>query len=192
MDLTAIDALIDRAPAPVALLVTGVPGAGKSSVCRALATRFDRAAHIETDLITDLVLSGREYPAAAGQPRNDEGERQLLLRERNTCVLARSLHAGGVVPVIDDVITVVPRVQRYRARLAGLPFVFVVLAPHFDVVMERDRLRDKQWAWTFRHLDPELRRTFVGEGMWVDSSIQTLDETVDEVMRRWPDHVELR
>lgn len=182
-----IDAL---GPAPAAFLVSGVPGAGKSTVGRALAERFERGAHIEADTMSDLLVSGRTYPAPNGQPRNDEGERQLLLRERNACTLATSLYRGAVVPVVDDVITNPPRLARYRQRLAETRFVFVVLAPHFDVVLERDRRRDKHWAHLFSHLDSELRMLLRGEGMWVDSTDQSVDETVDEIVSRWAQHME--
>jgi cytidylate kinase len=44
------------------LIVTGPPGAGKSTVARALATRFDRSALVEGDAFFAFVASGAIPP----------------------------------------------------------------------------------------------------------------------------------
>ncbi|MEO8458781.1 MAG: phosphotransferase, partial [Chloroflexota bacterium] len=61
----------------------------------------------------------------------------------------------------------------------------VVLAPNVETVIARDAARHKtvgpEWGY---YLNGELRSTMAGVGLWIDSSNQTADETVDEMLRR--------
>ena len=74
-----------------------------------------------------------------------------------------------------------------QTELDGRAFSLVVLAPSATVVAEqRDAHRQKaqqgrDWA---AYLDQELRHTMAGIGLWIDSSHQTPEETVDEIQRR--------
>ena len=82
-------------------IVAGIPGAGKTTVSRLLAERFDRGVHVESDLFQRMIVSGglwvNEEPA-------EEAQRQLRLRGRNACLLADSFFEAGFTPVIDDVV----------------------------------------------------------------------------------------
>lgn len=42
---------IDREPAAGAVLLTGIPGSGKSTVAAALAARLGMSAHVEVDAL---------------------------------------------------------------------------------------------------------------------------------------------
>jgi adenylate kinase family enzyme len=68
------------------ILIIGVPGAGKSTVARALATHFDRSACLEGDLVQHhFTVSGLVGPDEASA---EEAHRQLRLRWRNCAALA--------------------------------------------------------------------------------------------------------
>jgi len=169
------------------IVVTGVQGAGKSTVGRLLAGRFERGAFVEADALQRMIVAGGRWVTDDGGPAQPQGEayEQLRLRLRNACLLARSFREAGITAVIDDII-IGERWGHLREDLAGVPFCFVVLAPEVATVVARDTARESltvgaEWA---RYLDDEQRRTMAGIGLWVDSSRQTPEETVGEVLRR--------
>ena len=163
-----------------AFLISGVPGAGKSTVARLLALRFPRAAHIEADEIQNLIVSGCLHPQE--EPRK-EAERQLRLRTTNVSLLADSFAAASIVPVIDDTVVTRNRVSDYLADLRTRPLRLVLLAPPLEVALARDRARGyKQVGHLWAHLDDEMRRDLPGVGLWLDTSKLAPAETVDLIL----------
>ena len=112
-----------------------------------------------------------------------EAERQLRLRLRNACLLARSFYEAGFSVVIDEII-IGERYQHLKEDLAGLQFDLIVLAPRPEVVAkQRDpgrgkRVLGEKWA---AYLDRELRETMAETGIWIDNSDQTPDQTADVI-----------
>lgn len=176
--------MIDRT---AIIVVTGVQGAGKSTVGRLLAGRFARGAFVEADALQRMIVSGGAWVTddnpTPGVPSGDALS-QLRLRLRHACLLARSFYDAGFTAVLDDII-MGERFNHLREDLVGVPFHLVVLAPTVAVAEARDAARDYTigggWA---EHLDREQRATMSGRGLWLDTSRQTADETIDEIMRR--------
>jgi len=163
-----------------AILVSGVPGAGKTTIAHRLATRFPRSVHIEGDLVGErFVVNGLVPPG--GEP-TAEAKAQLQLRRRNICLLADSFAEAGFLPVIDDVVVSRPVLDAYLGLLATRPLALVQLAPQREVVAQRDADRDKQVFDRWHHLDEELRRELPGVGLWLDTSDLTAEETVAEIL----------
>ena len=166
-----------------AFLITGIPGAGKTTVSKLLARRFARAAHIEADQIQKLIVSGRVWPH---QEPHDEAMRQLELRARNCAALAENFHKAGYVPVIDEIIVGPRRLAIYTSGVSARPLNVVVLAPGVDVALERDRRRGfKRVAARWTHLDAEMRERLRDEDViWLDSSELSPGETVEAILER--------
>ncbi|MGP3633048.1 AAA family ATPase [Streptomyces sp. 24-1644] len=170
---------IDREPAPCAVLLTGIPGSGKSTVAAALAARLRRSAHIDVDALQDMIVSGNEWPTMEG---NAEADRQIFLRARHACLLADSFVAAGFVPVLADVVVRRTHLDFYRETLATGRFHVVVLAPDPDVARERNRTRDKVLATDWSPLDRAMRAELGDAGTWIDTSGQSVGETVEAVL----------
>jgi predicted kinase len=164
--------------------VTGIQAAGKSTVARLLAKHWRRGVHVEADVLQHMIVSGSAGVQKPGEPSSEAAE-QLRLRLKHACLLGRSFYAAGFSVVLDDII-IGARWEHLQEDLDGVPFSLVVLAPSRSVVQHRDITRAKGTlgeAWA-THLDNELRATMRGVGLWIDSSQQTPQQTVDEILRK--------
>lgn len=166
---------------PRVVLVVGVPGAGKTTVARALAERFDRAACIEGDLVQHhFTVSGLVGPG--GEPA-DEAERQLRLRWTNCAALAANFWAAGFTAIVEHAASRRYWIEQFVAETAPAPLSLIVLAPDAATTVRRDReRRTKQVAHLFAHMDAELRQDLTGVGWWLDTSGLTVEESVDAVL----------
>lgn len=171
-------------------LVTGAQAAGKSTVGRLLAERFDRGAFVEGDLMWKLVVSGRDDMTP--NP-SDEAVRQLILRYRHGAMLADSLFENGFAAVHSDIV-MGHGLPRYAELVRNRPLYVVMLYPSVEAVAERERGRGstayREWIAEGKTLEDAVTAFYSDidatqrMGLWVDSTDQTPDETVDEIMAR--------
>ena len=167
---------------PKVVLLTGIPGAGKTTVSKALAARFERGVAIEGDWLQEIIVSGGLWPDE--DPR-DEADRQLTLKAQNAATLADRFADAGFLAVIDDVIPGTHRLGIYLSALEARPVAFVVLAPPLEVALARDESRGyKEVGETWAHLDAEIREKLDGVGLWLDTRDLSVDETVDAILAR--------
>jgi cytidylate kinase len=164
--------------------VTGIPAAGKSTVAELLAQRFTRGVHVKGDVFRRMVVAGREEMTA--EP-SDEAWEQLRLRYRLGAATAEAYHEAGFSVVVQDVV-VGEVLAPYVASIIRRPLVVAVLAPRAEAVATRELGRAKT---AYREdmsgvaaMDDGLRRATPRIGLWLDTSEQTPDETVDEIVRR--------
>ena len=166
------------------VLITGISAAGKSTVAERLACRFDRGVHVKGDMFRRMVVAGR-VEMTANPPA--DAWRQLRLRYRLGATTADAYHQAGFAVVVQDVI-LGPELADYVASIRARPLVVVVLAPRPEVVAEREAGRSKvayrDGALDIAALDRGLRQGTPRLGLWLDTSDQDPDQTVDEIVAR--------
>ncbi len=117
------------------LLITGAPGAGKSTVSRLVAMALSRSALLNGDHVNRMIVSGRVW--ALGEPAN-EAARQVRLCNENHCGLAVNFADAGFTPVIDWIVPDRQQLDLYREALSPRRQLVVVLAPSIDVCQHRN------------------------------------------------------
>lgn len=164
------------------LIVTGAPGAGKSTVSRLVAGRLTRSAVLNGDQVNRLVVSGRVGPL--DKPA-DEAARQVRLCNENLCALAARFADADITPVIDWIIPDRAQLDLYVDALSPRRVLLVVLAPSIDVCRHRNTERDPEEQFFFddyETLTAEMRRGFGTVGWWFDTSAFTADETAERIV----------
>ena len=155
-------------------IVTGMPGAGKSTIARLLAKSMPLSAHVPGDLVHGLIVSGLVEP---DEKPEGEAERQISLVQKNICLLARLFCEAGVVPVIDWVVRHSQDLTTFLDGLSGLTVRIVVLATAPTALEARNPVAFQRWS----HLKDDLLRDLKGIGLWVDSTGMSIEETVDRI-----------
>ncbi len=177
---------------PRAVVVVGAQAAGKSSIAKSLATRFDRGAFIEGDVLWKMIVGGAVDMGADPDP---EADRQLALRYRHGALLCESFVSEGYVAVHAENMYGSAVEQHLRSLRCARSLV--VLRPRPDVIerRERDRGTNAYEPWVppgGSLLDAIIRfDEWVAEtpriGLWIDSSDLTIEETVNAILDRWED-----
>ncbi|MDA0352508.1 MAG: AAA family ATPase [Chloroflexi bacterium] len=121
------------------IVVSGPPGAGKSSVGAALCERFDRMLLVEVDDLRHMVRAGYRHPWVGDQ----QAREQLALGAGNAAAIALVSVAARYSVVIADVVTA-EAVTWYRDALAGTPVAveLVTLLPSLEVTRSGNADRD--------------------------------------------------
>lgn len=167
---------------PPCVIVNGMPGAGKSTVTRMAGKLLPRAARIDGDTVTRLVVSGRVW--ALGEPA-DEAARQVELTNRNLCALAANFADAGFTPLIDSIVPDRRQLLFFLEHLAPRPVLFVTLSPGIEACIYRNEIRDPQEQFFFdayEDLDAAMKRELGDVGWWFDTSELSPEETAARVV----------
>jgi predicted kinase len=140
------------------VIVSGMPGAGKSTVGALAARLLPRAALIKGDDVNLMIRSGAVW--FRGEPR-DEAARQYELCKRNMCALANNFVDYGFMAFMDTVLQDRAMLDLLLALLSPRPVRLVILAPGVEVCRQRNATRDpsEQFAFDgYDQLDADMKR----------------------------------
>ncbi|UJP39445.1 AAA family ATPase [Cellulomonas palmilytica] len=116
------------------VILTGPPGAGKSTTARALAASSDRGVHLHTDDFWHWIVSGAIPPYL---PDADTQNQTVLRAVRGT---AFAYAQGGYTTVVDGIVG--PwMLPHFTSVPASPPLHYVVLRPSRDETLRRAQAR---------------------------------------------------
>jgi hypothetical protein len=152
------------------VVVSGMPGAGKSTVSALAAGLTPRGAQVKGDDVNQMIRSGRVW--FMGEPK-EEALRQDELCNRNMCSLANNFVDFGFMVFMDTVV----------ADRAELDFL---LTPGIEVCQHRNATRDPNEHFAFdgyHRLEADMKRELGDIGWWYDTSALTPAETAEQLVR---------
>jgi len=169
-------------------LITGAQASGKSTVAELLAREFEPSAHVRGGQFYRWAVRG--WVHFDDPERAQEARRLLDLRYRLSRLAADEYAAAGFTAVVQDNIYGAD-VERWLDSIAARPLHLIVLRPSVAVVEARDASRrnatDKvayRGDFTPADNDAHLAATCRELGLWLDTSIQTPEATVREILAR--------
>lgn len=168
-------------------LVIGVQAAGKSTVAQGVAEARARSVHVRGSQLYRWAVDGWVHP---GEGPEAETRRLLELRYRLSARIADEYCAAGFTTVVQDNVYG-DDVAAWLRSIGARPRHLVVLRPRVDVVAARDAARQaatgkvayRPGGATIESLDRALAR-IPRIGLWLDTSDQTAEETVADVLAR--------
>ncbi|MGI8417908.1 MAG: AAA family ATPase [Nakamurella sp.] len=169
-------------------LIVGAQGAGKSTTADLLARTFERGIHLRGGQFYRWAVRGWRH--IGERPDDPIAREHLLLRYRLAAMAADEYCRAGFTTVVQDNIFG-PDIVDWLNLVQARPRHLVVLRPSVSTVRERDRIRRAESAKlayreaesTVDDLDTALGRT-PRIGLWLDTSEQTPDESVAEILAR--------
>lgn len=163
-------------------VISGVSAAGKSTVARLLAGRFERGVYVSGDVIRSMVVSGRaDMRPGAG----DAALRQLVLRYAAALAVASVYLEDGFDVVVEDVI-IGPVLRDFLALVPVPEFHLVFLDPDAAAIEWRERERAgaayRPGAFSVAELQALLREETDRIGLWLDSTGLSAKQTTDAIL----------
>ena len=164
------------------VIVSGMPGAGKSTITRLAARLLPRAAQVKGDDVNQMIVSGGLW--FMGTPR-DEALRQYELCKRNMCALANNFVDFGFTVLMDTVVQDRAMLDLLLALMSPRPVRLVILAPRVEVCKHRNATRhpDEQFEFDgYDLLEADIKRDLADIAWWFDTSALTPEETAARVV----------
>lgn len=164
------------------IFITGMAGAGKSTVGRLVARHFPKCLFIQVDELREKMVKG--YARPEGGVFTEEAIQQFQMARSTAIYMARLYANQGVDVVIDDICAPLSFVEQYVALFEIPEVQRVLLYPKAPIVIERIKQRGGPWE----HINyvPAIYNFLdsMSKDGWIvlDSSEWTIERTVNEVL----------
>jgi predicted kinase len=165
------------------VIVTGMPGAGKTTVTSLVAGLMPRAAQVGGDAVSMMMIRSG-FVWFMGQP-TDEALRHDELCNRNMCSLANNFIDFGFTVLMDTVLADRPELDFFIALMSPRPVRLVVLDPGIEACKDRNAGRNPEEQFEFdgyERLEADMKREFGDIGWWLDTSALTADQTAERLV----------
>jgi energy-coupling factor transporter ATP-binding protein EcfA2 len=158
------------------VLLSGPPGAGKSTTAAALASCFDRAVHLHSDDFWHYIVSGAIPPFLAESHDQNETVMQVIRGA------AFAYAAGGFLTVVDGIVG--PWMLHHFCAIGGAGDVprlhYIVLRPSREETLRRAQARTDVAALVEENPITSLWEQFSDLGEWEGHAIDTTRQTPAE------------
>lgn len=162
------------------IVITGAMASGKSTVAELLAHHLARSVHIRGDSFRRMIVNGR---AEMTLEPSDEARRQRELQYDLAAHTATTWARNGFDAIVQDVI-IGTDLPAFIERIQVADRYLVVLSPSVTALEWREQQRTKhgQMYMSVGAMDNALRHETTRIGYWLDSSAQTPEETVADIL----------
>jgi predicted kinase len=167
------------------LILTGPPGAGKTTTATELVARFPRAVHLESDRFFEFIRSDYVEP---WRPESSEQNRVVM---RIVAEAAARYAAAGYFTVIDGIVIPGWFLEPVRDVLhdAGHRVAFAVLRAPLSVCLARVQEREGGPGADSGALE-QIWQSFADVGEFEENVVELGDEDVEKVTETLTCHLE--
>lgn len=159
------------------IILTGPPGAGKTTISKLFAQQQPKCTLIETDDLRHMVISPYKAPWDG-----EEGKKQLRLGIKNTCLLTKKFSNAGFNVIIADFITEYT-FPIYKKLLEGLDSKIIQLTAQFDILKKRDTQRGQKIIDEEFKMLYDMQMKFTHYDLQIDNTTLSPQETTSELKK---------